>query len=691
MALAPEGARREAEVDEGRDDEPPADPRGREHVPRRRDQRNSGRGGGQRDDAGGRGQHRRPGIREEQLAGVAPGEQARRRRDERPPAVGAIDRLVRELGHVEGGRDDQDAAEPRDPGADEAGRAAARGDGRHDRSDRARDDRRGEVAGPERDRDEGEGEGVRAGRGAGEDERLPESLAVPPEPATQRGDPGKQAGLGALRSLGRGQEPGDGRCQCQCCYGDRSSARDRVVEDRPRRHVHEGHVRRRESEVRERHQLQPRVAQAPCKRAEEQRLCGPGDGQAGPGHEVHGGHGSEGQRGDAENEREIGLVEAAQRRPRGRPDRGCDGQRDAEVAPVGVEKLREAEREPDGSEDEGGREPVELDRARAELEPDAGGQEQEHERRLDRCRPGVRRALGRGSQPGRLGSHDGRDRDQQPVPAAWHRKCDGSCEHDYGKGDRHPLETAVERLQPGCQRRPEQADAGDDLGVPGQRDQDGDDRDQAREGKCEPVGNEVVVRGRGGEARVAARDACSHRADGRQHLAVAPAHPEAGADGARRDDGPERDAHPRRDPATVRGEHEQQDDAEGGDAAADDGEAARAEQIPVARQVGDRATRRRRGSRRGRRGTRSGGRGGRSRRHALGRPAHGRGRCTRPFLLRRRGWSDSGRRTYGGCAGGKRTKLVHLTGQPPQLCLDLFDPHENVTLPAHHASSSTLA
>ena len=109
------------------------------------------------------------------------------------------------------------------------------------------------------------------------------------------------------------------------------SARDRVVEDRPRRHVHKGHVRRREGEVHERRQLQPCVAQAPRKRAEEQRLCGPGDGQARPGQEVRGGHGGEGQRGDAEDEREIGLVEAAQHRPRGRPDRGCDGEREAEV------------------------------------------------------------------------------------------------------------------------------------------------------------------------------------------------------------------------------------------------------------------------------------------------------------------------------------------------------------------------
>ena len=183
------------------------------------------------------------------------------------------------------------------------------------------------------------------------------------------------------------------------------------------------------------------------------------------------------------------------------------------------------------------------------------------------------------------------DRDQEPVPAARNGHGDRRGEDDHGERGRAPCELRVDCLQPGRQRRAEQADPGHDLGAPAERDHDGDRRDAAGEREREPVRHEVVAGGRGGEARVATCDPGADGAERRLHLAVAMADHEAGADRERRDDGADENAHPGRDPAAVGGEDEEQDDAERGDGAADDREAARAEQVPLARQVGEAAPR----------------------------------------------------------------------------------------------------
>jgi hypothetical protein len=93
------------------------------------------------------------------------------------------------------------------------------------------------------------------------------------------------------------------------------------------------------------------------------------------------------------------------------------------------------------------------------------------------------------------------------IPIRRSRQRHRGSEDDHSERDDGPRQAGVERLQGRRERSTQQADRRHRLRRPRDRDHDRDRREAAREGKREPVGDEVVPRGRGGERRVAACNA----------------------------------------------------------------------------------------------------------------------------------------------------------------------------------------
>ena len=436
-----------------------------------------------------------------------------------------------------------------------------------------------ERVGGEQDRD-----GIGAGCGCAEDEALLQPDAMRREPDADGGEPREEPGLGARHRLGGREDARTEKRERQC--GDRGGRHpgNGLVEDQLRRCIDEEHVRRGDAAVDERSCLQARIAHPQGDEREEQRLGRPGEREARSRQQVGGGDGGKRERRHAEHEGK-GRLEAAKRDPGDGPDHGRAGERDALVAVDVPQRPHEQEREADGGEHERARERIEVRLPGDELQPDSGCEHDQHERGDDGGRACTGRGVGVEREQCNLRSDDDADPDQELVPATRHCQRDRRAEDDHRERHRGPRQPGVDRLQGRGERRPEQPDRGDRLGRPRDRDHDGERREAAGERQREPVGHELVAGCRGGQGCIATRDACAGGAERHLQLAVARAHPERSADGGRGDAGAERDPHRRRDPAAVRGEHEEQDDAERRDGSADDREAARAEQVPVARRA----------------------------------------------------------------------------------------------------------
>ena len=149
MAGNAEHARREAEEDKRRHQQPPADPGRLEHVAGRRDEGDAGGGSGEREDAAARRDAGVAHATEEELEGEAGGEHAGRGGDQRPAAVRAVDLLDGELGHIEARGDCEHAADPGERRRDELDGATSRRDrhGKRHRRSRRRSWPRGDRCG----------------------------------------------------------------------------------------------------------------------------------------------------------------------------------------------------------------------------------------------------------------------------------------------------------------------------------------------------------------------------------------------------------------------------------------------------------------------------------------------------------------------------------------------------------------
>ena len=185
-------------------------------------------------------------------------------------------------------------------------------------------------------------------------------------------------------------------------------------------------------------------------------------------------------------------------------------------------------------------------------------------------------------QPALAERHDGRgDQDDCREGRAQAGELPGWVEH---RGERHG-------------HGAEQAEAGEDLRSPGDCRGGADRRDCGGDAERGQVGQQLVL-GRGKEqGGVPAGDAGSGGGDGCVGLPVAPVRPHAGAEEQARSDGAERDAGHGPDPATVDGQHEEEDDAEHGDGPTGEGEGPRAQprrDVEVGRLESGRARRRER-------------------------------------------------------------------------------------------------
>ena len=485
--------------------------------------------------AGGRGESGSLGSREEDLEGVAAGEQARRRREERPTAERAMTACVRELGHVECDREDQHAAEPCEPGGD--GARPSRGARRQPVTTAPSSDarRRGEMAGAEPIRDESDDAAYMPAAAPAKHEASWSPARIAAEPArSSASQASRPVSVRGSVSAGASSAGGEQR-QCDGRDGDRRSAR------RPARG--RAGVRGASSESTYAAGERAYTSAISCSRASRSRRARTQKSidsaahvtaRPGPGQQVRGRDGRERR---ARRRRGRGRVPAGAggaapptRPPRPRLRRPASMPRSR---PSAVEKRREAEREPDAARTKASR---------------AGRARSRPRRAAARCRW---RAAGARATRRPLSVPASAERSaRQPSQAAWaattaaiaiRSRCQlrgtrnvrpfAASTITANAADTHsrsavesPAARAPTPTRAGrCRRRSRSPRPSAITTATAAM--------QAREGKREPVGNEVVARGRGGEARVAARDPCSDRADGRQHLAVAPAHPEAGADG----------------------------------------------------------------------------------------------------------------------------------------------------------------
>ena len=219
-------------------------------------------------------------------------------------------------------------------------------------------------------------------------------------------------------------------------------------------------MRRRDGAVDEGGCLQARIANPQGDEGEEQRLGRPGDREARSRQQVGGGDGGKRERRDTEDEGK-GRLHAAEREPRTGPDHGRAGEREALVAVDVPERPHEQEREADGSEHERARERIEIRLAGDELQPDTGGEHDQHERGEDGGGACTRRRVGIESEQCNLSSDDDADSDQQLVPASRNCEHNRRAEDDHRERDGGPREPRVDRLQGRRERRSEQPDRGD--------------------------------------------------------------------------------------------------------------------------------------------------------------------------------------------------------------------------------------
>ena len=472
MAGNAEHARRETEEDNGRHEQPPADPGRLEHVAGRRDEGDAGCRAGERQDAAA---CRDAGVAhatEEELEGEAGGEHAGRGGDQRPAAVGAVDLLNGELGHIEARGDGEHTADPGQRRRDELDGATSRRDRDSNGTNGRGDDRGREVTGAERVAGEQDRDGVGAGRDAAEDEALLQPDPMRREPDANGSEPGEKPGLRARRRLGRREDAGAEQRKCQRSDRGRGDPGDGLLEDQPGRRVDEEHVRRGDGAVDEGCCLQAGIANPQGDEGQEQRLGRPGDREARSRQQVGGRDGGEGKRRDTEHERE-GRLHTAEREPRAGPDHRRPGKRVALVAVDIPERPHEQEREADRSEHERARERIEIRLAGDELQPDPCCEHDQHVRGEDGGRACARRRIGIESEKRNLCSNGDSDPDQQLVPTTRHGENHRRTEDDHRERHGGPGEPRVDRLQGRGECGPEQPDRGHRLGRPRDRDHDG--------------------------------------------------------------------------------------------------------------------------------------------------------------------------------------------------------------------------
>ena len=380
-------------------------------------------------------------------------------------------------------------------------------------------------------------------------------------------------------------------------------------------------MERPERDVRQAQDLEARVPQVAGETREKDRLRAECEREDGVGEELGGRDGGDRERGRADDDREIGKAPELQPGEDGAPERRGGEQHAPALDPVLEELTGDQVGRARRRECVGERSRIDLLPAVHELEADRGPEQDDEECRGDGDRADVRRRARLEQQPLDLRADDDRGRDEERAPAArdgddGHRRQD-----DHRERRRLPRQRLVERLERRRERGAEQADRGDDLRAPEDRDRRSDRRDDAREREREPVRDELVAHGGGRERGVCARDAGRDRAERSPVLAVARTQEEAGAEDEGGGGRPQRDPQLRADPAPIRREHEEEPDAEGHDRPARDRESPCAHEIPVAREIGQGAWRRgrRRRRRQRRRGDRDFQRRRRRRRHVLGR------------------------------------------------------------------------
>jgi hypothetical protein len=190
-----------------------------------------------------------------------------------------------------------------------------------------------------------------------------------------------------------------------------------------------------------------------------------------------------------------------------------------------------------------------------------------------------------GHEPDRLEHDDSGARDEQAVPDTPHRDGSECGEDDRCKGGSRRADSLVERERGGPQCRAEEAERGERLRRPRKGDDHARGRDACRRDE-RPRRRKEVVQDRGrSERRVAARDPSAAGRQRRVQLPVAAMDHEPCCEDEHGRARAERNPGHRADPPAVRGEHEEEDDAEERHDAAGERYTACAEQIPVPREL----------------------------------------------------------------------------------------------------------
>ncbi len=342
-------------------------------------------------------------------------------------------------------------------------------------------------------------------------------------------------------------------------------------------------VERRQPGIDDGETLESSVSQAAGEDCEDERLGRPRDRQRGVGEEVRRSDRGKSERRRADDQPEIGQSLHLERRECRNPDGGCDEERrpplDAIVEQLDAEHERAAERR----EPEGERERVELGPLDGQLATDRDPEQNEGEGRCDDDGARARRRVD--NKPLDLNPHEERGRNEQLAPVARHCDSARGDENDDRERGGLPRHAGVEGLQRRRERGTEEADPRDDLRAPAKRYHGRDRSNGAGQRQRQPVGDEVVAGSRRGERCIAARDACADCGKRRPVLAVARPEEETGAEDERRGRRAERDASAVVDPATIRGEDEEQPDAQRHHGATGDRKATRAHEIPVPSQL----------------------------------------------------------------------------------------------------------
>ena len=112
----------------------------------------------------------------------------------------------------------------------------------------------------------------------------------------------------------------------------------------------------------------------------------------------------------------------------------------------------------------------------------------EHECGDDRSGAGVGREIGRMREPGHLRRDHGGDADEQQEPARGTASGTVAASTITANAADVPGHPRVDRLQPGRERRADEADRRHGLRRPGYRDHDGDRRDEPASGRASASG-----------------------------------------------------------------------------------------------------------------------------------------------------------------------------------------------------------